>query len=238
MYQIDDEDRDRSWLRRNLARIAGVVVIAGLGGAAYWGVTQFGAVKATPKQIQQVTLLKAPPPPPPPPPPPKVEEPKVVEKKEIFEPELQKLEQPKDVEKPDAPPPLGVDAVGTGPGDAYGLVGTPGGRGLLAGQGGEGGGGGTRWGWYAGIVQTQIQEALQAHEKTKRASFRPTVIKIWPDRVGRIVRVELVGSSGDQAIDAALANEVLAGITLKQPPPEGMKLPIVIRASARAPRQG
>jgi outer membrane biosynthesis protein TonB len=233
----DDDERTKPgwWLRRAAKALAGLALVAALGGGLWFVVNGLDQAKPAPKSLQQVTLLK-PPPPPPPPPPPKVEEPKVVEKKEIFEPELQKLQPPEDLPKPDQPPPsLGIDAMGDGPGDGYGLVGSPGGRSLLE-RGGGGQGGGSRWGWYASLIQAQIQDALQRHEKTRRASFRGTVIKLWPGTDGRIVRAELATSTGDAALDAALANEVLTGLTLRQPPPKDMPLPIVIRATARGPR--
>lgn len=236
MFEFDDDDQTKrqGWLRRCAKALAGVSLLAMVGGGMWFVLTGLDSARPVQKSLQQVTLLK--PPPLPPPPPPKVEEPKIVEKKEIFEPELQKLQPPEDLPKPDQPPPsLGIDAIGEGPGDGYGLVGNPGGRSLIESGGGQGGGG-TRWGWYASIVQAQIQDALQRHEKTRRASFRGTVIKLWPGADGRIVRAELASSTGDADLDAALANEVLTGLTLRQPPPKDMPLPIVIRATARAPR--
>ena len=135
---------------------------------------------------------------------------------------------PDDSEPP--PGPLGLDDAGKGPGD---LLGRPGGRGLIGGGGG-GGGGGTRWGWYASIVQTQIEAALRANERTRHAVMQIQV-RLWPDSTGRINRVQLVSSSGNSDLDAVIRDQILGGMTLREPPPKDMPLPIVTRVTARSP---
>jgi len=193
------------------------------------------------EQISIVKLLPPPPPPTPPPtPPPEVEQqPKVqpmVEQKQIMVPET-KPEQPRkqdEAPKPQnkAPGPIGLNAKGEGAGDSFGLVGRPGGNGLLG--DGDGSGGGTRWGWYAGEVQATVEKALRDNPHTRAASLRVEV-KIWPDKTGRITRVELDGSTGDPVVDAAVKNEVLNGLQLQEAPPADMPLPIVMRMTARRP---
>jgi len=175
----------------------------------------------------QVRIVPPPPPPPPPTPPPPPEQPP---------PEQKVIEQPPDkpepVEeaKPEEPPagPLGLDAKGDGPPDGFGLRANPGGRGLV----GAGGGAGSRWGWYATIVQSQIEAALRAHPKTRNASMQIQV-RLWSDSSGRIKRVQLVTSTGDGALDAVLRDEVLNGLMLRQPPPKDMPMPIVMRITER-----
>jgi hypothetical protein len=100
--------------------------------------------------------------------------------------------------------------------------------------GGGGGGGGSRWGWYATIVQQQIEAALRAHPKTRNVVLQVQV-RLWADNTGRVSRVELVKSTGDSEIDAVIRGEVLAGITLRQPPPTDMPMPMVARITARRP---
>jgi hypothetical protein len=60
-------------------------------------------------------------------------------------------------------------------------------------------------------------------------------VQIWPDKAGRIVRVQLTGSTGDPTIDRAITNEVLSGLQLQEPPPAEMPVPIVLRLTARRP---
>jgi outer membrane biosynthesis protein TonB len=141
-------------------------------------------------------------------------------------------------EKPDDKPadepkdePIGT-AIGGGEGSGLALGGgSGGGRGMIGGGTGKGG---SKWGWYAGTVQTRIAEALRQHPLTKRAGFTNTV-KIWSDATGRITRVRLSSSTGDRAVDTAIENEVLNGLVLTEPPPNDMPMPINLRISARKP---
>lgn len=177
-----------------------------------------------PKRANQMVVISLPPPPPPPPvqPPP---EPKIVEQQQTFQPEEHPQEQPP--EPPDAPP-LGTNIQGDGKGDGFGLGRN--GNGRIGGNNSNA----TKFGYYAGQVQSRVQTAMQQNAKTRTADLRVQV-RIWPDRSGRITRAELVGSTGNPAVDAALQNEVLTGLQLTQPPPEGMPLPIVMRLTARRP---
>ncbi|HTV33517.1 MAG TPA: TonB family protein [Methylocella sp.] len=194
-----------------------------------------------PRKVQELTLVTIVPPPPPPPPP-KVPEKKMVEQtpvKQEFQEEKptetpKETPKPKDMPKADEPPPgpLALDAKGVGPGDAFGLGGKPGGHGLLG--GGGGGGGGSRWGWYASMVQQQIQAALHANERTRYAVMQVQV-RLWVDASGHVSRSQLVSSSGNAEIDAAIRNVILPNITLREPPPKDMPMPIVARITERRP---
>lgn len=247
-YDDDNQEPQPSFLQRH--RIAvGVGVVVVIGGIIY-AVSGFvkGGSSST-RRAPDMVMVKLPPPPPPPPPKPlppppkqeqeqlKPEQPKMVEQAPINEP-VDKPDEP----KPDAPPaanPLAVDAVGTGPGDAFGLVGQPGARGIGGGGtgngiGGKGGGRGGKWGWYASQVQMQVEEAMRNNRKTRSADLR-IELKLWPDLTGRIERVVLASSTGDAAVDEALKNEVLVGLKLKEAPPADMPLPINMRITARRP---
>lgn len=142
--------------------------------------------------------------------------------------------EPKPEEKTDEPPPadLATGIKGDGPPDGFGLSG---------GRGGTGTGTGTaapqqrtRWGWYAGQVQSRIQQAVQTNRTTRTARIRADVI-VWPDSTGRITRASISSSTGDAALDAALRDEILTGLQLSEPPPQGMPMPIVLRVNARRP---
>lgn len=236
---IDDDD-ESGWLRRNLPAVVTAVAVCGAIGVAAYFVGNLGDSKPTLKQIQQVTLLKPPPPPPPPPP---REQPKPVEEEKVPEPEMIKpLDEVKPLPPlPDLPPPgpLGLDAEGSGPGDAYGLVGQPGGRAL--GEGGAGGGGGSgpaSWKWYANALQAEFVEAISGHEKTRYADFPRTKLAIWATPDGRVSKIRLQRSTGDSDVDNAIERELTQRIMLKQPPPKDMPMPIVIYLNPRAQRQG
>jgi periplasmic protein TonB len=157
----------------------------------------------------------------------------MIEQPKMVEPEVKPekpVEKPKDEPvknaKSDEPPgPLSLDAKAEGPGDLFQLGGHPGGNPY-------GGRGGSRWGWYASIVQAQIESALRANEKTRNAVMQ-VEIRLWADSSGRVSRVQLVSSTGDPALDAVIRNEVFGGLVLREPPPKDMPMPMVTRVTAR-----
>jgi len=128
---------------------------------------------------------------------------------------------------------MGSNIQGDGPPDGFGLTGR-GGGGLIGGSGKKGGGGGTRFGWYAGRVQSAVTSALRTHRATRSARLNVKA-RIWVDPTGRVTRASLEGSTGDPATDQALQQEILTGIRLADPPPEGMPMPIVMRINASRP---
>ncbi|MCA6124962.1 TonB C-terminal domain-containing protein [Bradyrhizobium sp. WSM 1704] len=193
-----------------------------------------------PRQVRDLTIVNVTLPPPPPPPPPQQPPPeqKMVEQPKMAEPEFKEekpVDKPKDEPakeaKNDEPPgPLSLDAKATGPGDLFNLGGKPGG----SPYGGGGGGGGSRWGWYATIVTSQIEAAIRANPKTRNMTTQIQV-RLWADSSGRISRVVLTPSTGNAEIDAALRNEVIGSLTLREPPPKDMPMPVVTRVTARRP---
>jgi protein TonB len=131
----------------------------------------------------------------------------------------------------DGPEPLGTGIVGDGPPDGFGL-GTRGGGGRFGGIGG--GGGGSRFGAYAGQIQRSISEALRTNRRTRSASLSVKV-RIWADANGRVTRAALDGTTGNPELDRALRDEVLTGLQLPAPPPQGMPMPIVMRITGQRP---
>ena len=180
-------------------------------------------------EIVQITL----PPPPPPPPPPKVEPPKQEEPPKQDEEMVEQEPVPNDEPPPDDTPPeapsddLSTSIAGNGPG-MEGL-GSGNGNGKIGGTGRKGGG--SKYGWYAAKVQTSIAEALRRHPSTRNAKM-VLQVRVWPDSNGRITRAQLVGSSGNPAVDQAIKNQVLTGLQLPQAPPADMPVPIVLRITA------
>jgi hypothetical protein len=188
-----------------------------------------------PRQVRELTIVNIVPPPPPPPPP-KMPEQKMIEQPKMAEQEFKEdkpLEKPKDEPIKDAknsepPGPLSLDAKAVGPGDLFNLGGRPGGNPY------GGGGGGSRWGWYASIVTAQVESALRSNAKTSRL-VATAQIRLWADNSGRVFRVVLTPSTGDADVDAVIRNEVLGGLVLREPPPKDMPMPIVARWTARRP---
>ena len=225
----DDEEDDGYFRRNRVPLIVGAVVLGGL----IWGFLQMpkgdsGPAKKKPETVVKITSLPPPPPPPPPkvipPPPPKME-------KKIEQPPMEKT--PENKPKPSDEPPkgLGTSIKGSGPGMGLGS-----GRGLGGVIGGTGNGDGSARlaSLYAGKAGTRIEQELRTHRKTRTASLRVEV-RIWPDSTGKITKVALAGTTGDASLDEAIKSEILMGLQIQEPPPQGMKMPIVLRLNARRP---
>jgi periplasmic protein TonB len=204
------------------------------GGVVFWFVGHDDV--PPPRQVREITIVNVVPPPPPPPPPPMIEQPKIIDQPKMIDQEIErekpadkpKDEPVKDVKNEEPPGPLSLDAKAVGPGDLFNLGSKPGGSPY------GGGGGGSRWGWYASIVQSQIETALRANNKTRNATMQ-VQIRLWADSSGRVSRIELASSTGDAELDAAIRNDVLGNLTLREPPPKDMPMPLVTRVTARRP---
>jgi outer membrane biosynthesis protein TonB len=214
--------------------VAALAVIAGL-----FGFTLFYLVgnddMPPPRQVRELTVVNIVPPPPPPPPPPP--EQKMIEQPKMAEPEFKEekpVDKPKDEPAKDAkndepPGPLALDAKAVGPGDLFNLGSKVGGSPY-----GGGGGGGSRWGWYSTIVTDQATAAIRANPRTRNMATQIQV-RLWADATGRITRVTLSPSTGDAELDAIIRDEVLGKLTLREPPPRDMPMPVVTRVTARRP---
>lgn len=87
---------------------------------------------------------------------------------------------------------------------------------------------------YAGQVKSRIQQALESNPRTRKAGMT-LEIRVWPDETGRITRAKLANSTGDPSLDALIRDEILTGLQISQPPPEGMPTPVIMRITARRP---
>jgi membrane protein involved in colicin uptake len=146
------------------------------------------------------------------------------------------VEQPK-VEKPEPPKPKLEAKVDRPPAPGPKASGPPSDDGIGGGGGGDGiggGGGGGKYDTYAFQVQEQVAEALRDNNETRAAALKVKV-RIWSDGAGRITRAELAGSSGDPEVDAAIKNQVLVGLQLREPPPQDMPMPIVMMIREQRP---
>jgi len=135
-------------------------------------------------------------------------------------------------EKPDDKPPeaapLSTNNASTG-NDAFGLKAGNGGGNYF----GSSSGPRSKFGWYAAQVQSTIGDALRKNPSTRGGSFGAQV-RIWSDITGRVTRAKLSPSTGDTAVDEAI-NQSLTGLQLKEAPPAGMPMPIVMRINAQRP---
>lgn len=177
--------------------------------------------------VHQIALLK---PPPPPPPKPEVKPPEPEMKKE--EVKIPEQDKPKEQPQAEAPPnqDLGVDAQGNGSGDSFGLVGKPGGKDITT-IGGDGGGG-DRYRWYAGLIQSEIQKTLSRNNKLRGIEFK-AVVRIWLGTDGKPQRSELAGSSGNAVADEQIKLALAELPPLKETPPADMPQPIRLRVTSR-----
>ena len=216
----DEEEAPTGFKKWRAPLIVAVLTIAGI----WWAAKTFSKADGRGSKKDNVAMVQlhlppAPPPPPPPPPPPETMK------------EEKMIENEKEEEAPPDPTPV-VDTALKGPG-AGPIPVAAGNRGFF-GNRNTGLSVKARWNAYAGQVQARIADALRNHRRMRNANFRLEV-RIWPDNAGRITRAQLAGSTGDRAVDAALKDEVLTGLQLQEPPPQGMPMPIVLRVSARRP---
>jgi protein TonB len=220
----DDDGLPRSGFRKYRAQIiVGVLTVGGL--IAGWKAVASKNDGPAVQQAAPTTMYKIQPPvtpPPPPPPPPE----QVVQKQEV-------VEAPEDAPEPEAA--AAVVTATTGKANGTGMTIGAGNRRIDLGK--RFGEESAAMGWkrYAGGAQGRISDAMRSNPKTRKARFDQLVVHLWPDATGRITRATLSGSTGDSTVDAALRDEVLTGMMMPQPPPEGMPLPINLRLQARRP---
>jgi outer membrane biosynthesis protein TonB len=229
-FDMGEEEKPRSkWP----LMILGVGMVAG-GYAFYSSMSSAGDSGRRDAPPAPIRIQLPPPPPPPTPPPPPPPQAPPPEQKMIEQVPVEAEESKPEPAPAEEAPAIGTNVSGNGPADGFGL-----GRAGAEGRGGGRIGGGSRgpaskWGWYAGKVQSRIGQALKNHPRVRSAEMDLTV-RVWSDGGGRISRVQLVGSTGDTGLDGALRDEVLTGLQLQDAPPEGMPMPITMRLRARKP---
>jgi hypothetical protein len=222
-FSFDDEDTEdnRSFFRRYRVALLMVAIFALVAIYSIRLVAHSGPGPRKESTLVMVTL-----PPPPPPPPVQTAPPEKVDEQQAFQPEEKPEEEPP---KPPDQPPIGTNIKGDGSSNGFNL-GNNSGNGF-----GNNRANSTRFGWYAGQVQSRVSQALRDNRKTRTAELSVRA-QIWPDATGRVTRAQLAGSSGDPNLDAAIRDEVLTGLQLAEPPPAGMPMPIVLRLTAKRPR--
>jgi len=223
---FDDTPPKASLLKRAALGLGllGLMLGMGLLISSYLGPT--GKTKPGP---QQIALIKQPPPPPPKPPERMPEPPKIKEEVKIDQPKPEpQPDEPKQAdEKPASDKPLGVDAAGAAGSDGFGLVGSKGGRDLLA-----TGGGGSSGAYYSGLLQRQFFDAMSRNRKVLKEEFR-VVVKIWLGDDGRVQRSEIVSGSGSPGVDQLIQTTLAEMSPLREVPPASMR-PMQLRLSNRS----
>jgi TonB family protein len=233
---FDDDEEEPGFLKKYRVWII-LAVIAAIGAGAF-ALAPKDKPKKRSASVSMVNIMPPPPPTPPPPTPPPTPPPEQPQEQEIpkDQPEFVEETQPQEAPQPDTPPedaaPLGTNIEGDGS-DGFGLQGK-GGGGMIGGLGSGNRQGGSKYGFYAGQVQSKVAQAMRSNKRTRSATLNLKV-RIWVDSGGRVTRANLEGSSGNAAVDRAITEEVLSGLQLSQPPPEDMPMPIVMRISATKP---
>ncbi len=226
MYEDDEPARGRRWIGKLALAAAAVGVMAGM---TLLLMKYLEDAPAKTPRAHNIALIKQPPPPPPPKPPEKPPEPPKV-KEEV------KIEQPKDIPKPDEPKPadekpasdkpLGLDADASAGADGFGLAANRGGRELLTTGGGGGGA------YYSGLLQRQFFEAISRNRKVLKEEFR-VVVKVWIGDDGRVEKADIVSGSGDPKFDDLIQLTLLEMKPLKDVPPKSMR-PMQLRLTNRS----
>lgn len=220
---LDDDNPSplQVWIKRIVLILIGVSVLAAIG----YGISKLMSGGAPQKkQITTIKLLPDTPPPPPPPPPkePPKEQPKEAPK-----------EAPKEVQKPAETPPAETIKMEGAAGDGT----SP----FAAGQvtndyaGGDvkiGSDGGAKFNWYAGLVKSQIENALEKDKNITQGQYK-LVVSVWLKPNGDIEKLDVVQSDAKSETEQAIKEALRNMPAMREAPPEGMPQPIKLRISAR-----
>jgi len=222
---IDGEDANtmQLWLKRIAIGLLALLVLGAIG----YGISKLMSGGAThKKQVTTIKLLPDPPPPPPPPPPkePPKEQPKEQPK------EAPKAPEPKPAETPPAENLKMEGAAGDGP--------SPFAAGAVSNdyKGGDvktiGSDGGAKFNWYAGLVKSQIENALEKDKNITQGQYK-LVVNVWIKSNGDVERLDLVQSDAKDDVEQAVKAALNSMPRIREAPPEGMPQPIKLRISAR-----
>ena len=222
-FDVNEADPDESRMRKWLPIGGAVALVFVLGGAGAALIKLMSGTSA-PQQpmVQQISIIQ----PPPPPPPPEIEQPEPeMEELELDEPEPEPLaDDSADMDEPLGEE-LGLDADGVAGADGFGLLAKKGGRSLL--------GGGDPHAWYAGILQRDLQAALADDDTVRGAGDYSVVISIWLTDDGFVQSSELLSSTNNPQVDAALRSVLSAGVQISREPPQDLPQPIRLRITSR-----
>ncbi|MCB5188719.1 TonB C-terminal domain-containing protein [Methylobacillus caricis] len=208
------------------------VWLTGLGLAVLvgWGIYGLISSKPGPKKPPVTTIKILPDTPPPPPPPPK--EPPKEQPKE--EPKEIRVEQPKPVEAPPEPQNLKMEGDA---GDAPSAFGS--GKVTSDYSGGDvgvkigGSKGLSAYAWYTSKIKRQIEDAIASQPGLAREQYK-LVVSLWLDKDGRVEKLELQSSTGDQKKDDMLRKALQSITRIADAPPDDMPQPVKLRITAKS----
>lgn len=213
----------RLWTTRILIALVLLALLVGIG----YGIKKMFSGGAThKKQITTVKLLPDTPPPPPPPPP--KEPPKET-------PKEQPKEAPKEpVAKPAETPPaenLKMEgAAGDGPSPFQaGAVNNEYKGGAVATIGSDGG---VKFRWYAGLVKSQIEHAIERDKKLTQGQYK-IVVSVWLKPNGQFERLSVEQSDSTPEIEQGIREALNDLPAMQETPPDNMPMPIRLRISAK-----
>jgi protein TonB len=212
--------------------VAGLVAVCGF--ATVISQLSHSGGSALPPPPRDIVSVRLPPPPvtpppvlPPTPPPQTEVKQQMLDQTPVSEPVAKPLDTPQPASSS-----LGTNITGPGSADGFGLGRS--GNGFVGGGGG-GGSSGDRYAWYAQMVSKSVMDALARNDVTRFASFGPTRLRIWLDAAGNLVRVRLLGTTGDSRVDDAIRGEALAHLKAPEAPPDGKAVQWTMNISARRP---
>lgn len=212
----------KAWLKRVALLLVALLVLGAIG----YGLKQLMSGGAPQKKhITTIKLLPDTPPPPPPPPP---KEPPKEQPKE--QPKEIKVEQPKPAETPPAENLKMEGPAGDGPSPfEAGAVNNDYAGGDVKTIGSDGG---LKFNWYAGLVKSEIERALQKNKKLTNGQYK-LVVTIWVKPNGDVDKLEFVQSDAQDGVEQAVKEALDAMPAMREAPPEGMPQPIKLRITAR-----
>lgn len=223
---INDDDQAPSQAKTWLVRVGVALLVLLVLAAIGFGILKLMSGGAPhKKQVTTIKLLPDTPPPPPPPPP---KEPPKEQPKE--QPKEIKVEQPKPAETPPAEQLKMEGAAGDGPSPfAAGTVNNEY-------KGGEvktiGSDGGAKFNWYAGVVKSQIEDALERDKELSVAQYK-LVVTVWLNQSGKIDKLEFANVDASDEILKKIRS-VLEGMSaMRDSPPQDMPQPIKLRVAAK-----
>ncbi len=193
-----------------------VLLLLSLLAMVFYGLSHLLKGSSQPKH--QVTTIKLIPdtPPPPPPPPPK-EQPKEQPREE------QKVQEVKPIETP--------------PMEALKMEGAAG-DGASPFQAGKvtnnyiGGDNGSKYAWYAGVIKSEIQLALEKNPLLKNGQYK-AIVSVWLKSNGEIEKVSLLDSDASPEIEQAVKLTLESLHAIRQAPPADMPQPVKLRITAK-----
>lgn len=213
----------RVWITRIAMLLLILAILAGIG----YGIKKLlGGGPTHKKQITTVKLLPDTPPPPPPPPPkePPKETPKEQPKEAPKEPE------PKPAETPPAETLKMEGAAGDGPSPFQsGAVNNEYKGGAVATIGSDGG---VKYRWYAGLVKSQIERAIERDKKLTQGQYK-IVVSVWLKPNGQFERLSVEQSDTTPEIEQGIREALNDLPAMQESPPENMPMPIRLRISAK-----